>query len=510
MRSHRWNPINSESLPLIVLLVMSIFPLWVAFRQWQFLTDDAYITLTYSKSIAAGRGFVFNYPPATLGTTTPLFTWVVATLAMILPWVEISQIAVGFTALCWMGTIWVIYLGRKYFDLAAWQAVVIGIIIIADAGYFGQDNSTWVILLGMESHLFIFLLILSMLFYLRKKLLVTGILVGLLFLTRGEGILLLFVFVLYQFVSTWIKEKKWTRQSTYSWLQLIGGTLFVILCWSIYAQLTFDRILPDTLSAKIVQGYSGFWTPFLPTLLNTWLPHWWHQFALPCCPKLSIWWLFIIVGLGYVSFKKRHWLILLAWIMLYIGGYALLNVSTYGWYQLPILFVLRIFAAFGLIGIIETIVRMSTKHPYIGYGISTVGLLFLVVALILPRIDSALNYTGDRRASSYITLAKWFRENTEPSRSVAYAEIGYLGYYTENRIIDLMGLILPDIIPHIADGDFSWGFWYYQPDYYVYLPEFDWALGEIYTDPRFEKSYKPVATLPGPGTNNFVIYVHVD
>ena len=81
-----------------------------------------------------------------------------------------------------------------------------------------------------------------------------------------------------------------------------------------------------------------------------------------------------------------------------------------------------------------------------------------------------------------------------------------MGYYTDNRIVDLAGLVTADIVPHVAQGDFAWGFWRYEPDYYVYLPDFDWALASIRSDPRFDREYHSIAVLPGPGQTDFVIY----
>ncbi|MDO8969559.1 MAG: hypothetical protein Q7U74_02660, partial [Saprospiraceae bacterium] len=125
-------------------------------------------------------------------------------------------------------------------------------------------------------------------------------------------------------------------------------------------------------------------------------------------------------------------------------------------------------------------------------------------------VNTMLTYSGDVRGVSYTALAQWFRENTESSASIAYIEIGYLGYYTNNRIIDLAGLTLPEIVPHIANKDFAWGFWHYRPDYYIYLSDFDWALGSIKSDPRFEEQYKPIATLSGPREANFVIFKQIN
>jgi len=94
-------------LTIIWLLAISLFPLWIASQHIHSLNDDAYITLSYAKNLAAGKGFVFNHPPATLGTTTPLFTLIIAGLGALLSGVEVEVIAVYFTALCWIGTIWV-------------------------------------------------------------------------------------------------------------------------------------------------------------------------------------------------------------------------------------------------------------------------------------------------------------------------------------------------------------------------------------------------------------------
>ena len=105
-----------------------------------------------------------------------------------------------------------------------------------------------------------------------------------------------------------------------------------------------------------------------------------------------------------------------------------------------------------------------------------------------------------------MNLTKWLRDNTEDSHSVAYIEVGYLGYFTNNRIIDLAGLVTPDITDNIAKGDFASGFWDHRPDYFVYVPDFDWAFEGITADARFGESYIPVAELPGPGDANLTIY----
>lgn len=491
----------SSKAPIILLLIASLYPLWVAFQTHQFLNDDTYITLTYAKSLAAGRGFVFNHPPATLGTTTPLLTVIVAGLGVLFPWLDISIIAVIFTALCWIAVIWTIYLFRHHLDLTEWQATIIGLVIVA---------SGWVGLLGMEAYLFAFLLVLNMALFFSRRWMLAGISTGLLFLTRGEGILVLLLLVGWYGVTEWLKVKKVNFQSVKPMFSVVGGFLIPTLIWASYAQLTFGAVLPNTLAAKKAQGESTIWRPFLTRLLQEWIPLWEQQFAHPRLPLLNLWWLLVVIGLGLVIIKKQKWLLLLLWIGLYTSGYTILGIAGYGWYQLPILFAAEILAALGLVWVAERLFNLNGKIHPIGQIVSVLIITIVLFLLIKPRVEATLNYTGDSRAPSYLAVAGWLRENTQSAQSAAYIEVGYLGYYTDNRIIDLAGLTMPDITPHIAKRDFAWGFWQYQPDYYVYLPDFDWALADIHADPRFGQLYKPVATLPGPRETDFVIYARTE
>jgi len=488
---------RSSTLLTILLLAASLFPLWAAYHQHRkFLNDDTYITLTYAKSLAHGRGFVYNHPPATLGTTTPLLALTVAGLSIIFPHVEITTIAVFLTAVFWIGIVWIVFLFRHSLDITKWQATIVGLVIIA---------SGWVEFLGMEAYLFSFFLVLSIALFYDSHWVLSGISTGLLFLTRGEGVLVLLILVAVSLTIRWAEGKRLDLQTTKPACYLVVGFLLVTLTWLTYAGPTFGRVLPNTLSAKIAQRQTGLWRSFPERLIPEWIPFWNGRFAIGRLPFPNLWWVFVVIGLGFAATQKRRWLIFLVWIAMYITGYTILRVSAYWWYQLPIVFVLQILAALGLIKCVDMLLghnRLRLLGPLVS--------IFLVVLVVFTlgrrTADVALHRPGDPRADSYRELCNWIRENTDPSESVAFIEVGYLGYCTGNRIIDLAGLTTPDIVPHIAEGDFGWGFWHYKPDYYLYLSDFDWALASIRADPAFKQQYHPVATLPGPREADFVVY----
>jgi len=120
---------NFSFIIIILLILISLHPLTVAYNYpYNYLGDDAFITLTYSKNIVNGKGFIFNHPPATLGTTTPLFAITVALSSKLLS-VDIRVIAVFLSALCWIGIIWVFFIFRTVWNLRDWQVGIIALVI---------------------------------------------------------------------------------------------------------------------------------------------------------------------------------------------------------------------------------------------------------------------------------------------------------------------------------------------------------------------------------------------
>lgn len=496
MRTKSTTP--SSLFTIMLLIVVSFFPLVTAYRYPVFLNDDSYITLAYAKNLVNGNGFVFNHPPAVLGTTTPLFTILVAGLSWITK-VDIVVVAVFLSAFCWLGIAWIFFFFRKEWQLASWQIGILALVLV---------GSGWIASLGMESYLFAFLLVLSISLLLRESYWLTGFTIGLLFLTRGEGVLVIAVSSIAILIRDWVTRKSIDVKSIQKLLKVGFSFAFPVLIWAVYAHFTFGSFLPNTLAAKEAQAQSGLWRPFLQRLIDEWIPLWGKSFDLGTLPFVNFWWIAIIIGFASVLLHKGRWLILVGWIILYVVGYSLINVSAYGWYQRPILFVLNLLFGLGIITIVETTIRYM-KPRNLSLAISLVIAITAIVVLAKPTLTNMLAYKGDPRGQSYVTLSRWFREHALSSESIAFIEIGYLGYYTDNRIIDLAGLILPDVPSHIAKRDFSWGFWQYTPDYYIYLPDFDWALASIRDDPRFDQQYRIVVTLPGPRDTDFAIYKRI-
>lgn len=455
------------------VLLASLFPLWAMMQNLDHRNDDAYITLTYAKSLAAGEGWRYNGGSVALGTTTPLFALVVAGLARLLPDMELAHLAVAWGVGCWIGTAWLLFLGHQTFGLTRWGGTLAALVVLWQGGW-------WMRALGMEGAFLIAGVMVAIWFTARGNALASGLVSALLFLIRPEGLAMV------PLAGAWLL---WHHRPTWkrTLLRFGAGAALILGCWSLYAVLTFGSLLPASASAKMAQGALWSGESFLEKLVREWLP----PLAARYGPSalLSLLWPLVGVGVGATLRQRGPLLLLAAWVTLFLLGYGYLQAPAYWWYMLPLLFALWLFAGVGL--------AVLAHQPGRGWRWVGVALTLFFLGVTLQRgVESLQRGQGDVRAETYLATAAWLRENTPPGSTVAFVEIGYLGYYTDNRIVDLVGLIEPAFTANGARLDLASNFWQAQPDYLLYHPAFDWLLAAIVEDGRFRSQYRLAAQLP--------------
>ncbi|MFQ3580684.1 hypothetical protein J8C06_04425 [Chloracidobacterium validum] len=504
--SLRWSKLN-----WFVLALASLFPVWCGVGQGFNLNDDAYITLTYAKNLAAGRGFVFNHPPATFGTTTPLLALVVAALGALLRGVSVEAVAVWVTVLAWIAAGWSFYGFRRAWGLSDESALLVALAVLF-GGWSGPMG-----VLGSEVFLFHALLVLTFSLHLAGYGVASGVAAGLLFLTRGEGVLALGVIGLSagaQWLVTPLGEADasggapkpaWRQVVTTlasSLLRPVVGFGIVVGLWAVYAYGTFGHVLPATLSAKRIQVALGW-----PTFTHELATKWWRNWGGPALghPLLSVWWALVAVGISAAIWSRRRWLVFLLWLIGYVGGYAALGVAGYWWYQTPVFLSLHLFFALGLVAVVERLaVWRNGQLHLIGRAVTVCGL----ACAMWPAAKAVTTYHGDWRASSYRALAAWFHAHAHPTDRVAFHEVGYLGFYSEQRIVDLCGLTTPEVLPHFARRDLTWPLRTLLPEWYVASPTWD-ILPALREGGWLDQHYHQVATLPAPGGGDLRVFQRI-
>jgi len=83
------------------------------------------------------------------------------------------------------------------------------------------------------------------------------------------------------------------------------------------------------------------------------------------------------------------------------------------------------------------------------WGTLTVGVLlgFVILGVGSYSEDVAIIET------EMVDTALWLRANTEADALLAVHDIGAVGYFGERRIVDLAGLVTPELIPFLRDEE---------------------------------------------------------
>lgn len=485
-------------LSFALMLAASLLPV-VAAHRLAYPIDDAYITMNYARSIAAGRGIVFgDSEQPTYGSTTPLNMLLLAGLYTVLPGVDQAQIAVMLSTAAWIATGWLWYGQGGVFGLRRWERTWVALLVLA-------ESALWIPFLGMEAWLFAFLLTLALVVYLRGRLFWAGTLTGLLFLTRGEGVLLLTVLAIHLTRRTDRAGLRLRRKPLLrSYLRLALGFGWVTLPWLILALATFGALLPGTLAAKSIQVQMGFTQPFIAYLGWLFVGEWRSLGFIGGAVGLSWWAVLAVLGAVYAGQQRRALLLLLVWLLLFVLGYFALNIPTYKWYALPVVYITTVFAGIAAAAAVDWGQRLvMTVRPRLS---PLVGMLpaFLIVAVMGLTIVSG-DFSGamvvDERHDVYQALAGWLDAQTPVDSRIGYVEIGYLGWYSHRSIVDMLGLTNPEFVPFLRNRDFVGAFWLADVDYLICATQFAWACRDITPDADFQRQYEILAILPAAALN---------
>jgi arabinofuranosyltransferase len=150
--------------------------------------------------------------------------------------------------------------------------------------------------------------------------------------------------------------------------------------------------------------------------------------------------------------KNWVWTSWMIWLIGYLLLYAWRLPVTYqhGRYVIPAMPVFFIFGIAGLDKVFHQKPEVLWKNVILKAWIGSIGLV-----LIAFWIMGANTYANDVGVieTEMVAAAKWVALYTDPHALIAAHDIGALGYYGDRKLLDLAGLISPDVIPFIRDED---------------------------------------------------------
>ena len=416
-----------------------------------FPLDDAWIFQTYARHLAQGHGWTYAAGRPSAGATAPL--WVLLQVPGV--WLHLAPLGwpwllgvLTLLGLAWLGSdLW-----ARWAPPAARQGAWAAGLLLA-----WEWHLVWAAFSGMETLLF-----------------ALGALVVLRWVTlaaegprprgRPRGGLGWPALGLWGAWGAFVGGLVWLRPEA----MLLGLPLALgLLLW---AAFRLSRALRGALAAAV-----GFALPVgLYLLFNRWLGgHWWPNtfyakqaeyaavLRLPLgarvarvgAPLLAGPLVLLLPGLlwgAWQAWQQRRWAWFAAplWACAHLGAYALRLPVGYqhGRYALPVLPVGLLWGLWGLADAWNRL-RQGFWRP-VGlawiWGVAAVTLAFLPLGAQAYGRDVAVI------ESQMVEAARWVAAYTAPGEVVAAHDIGALGYFANRPLLDLAGLVSPEVVPQLG------------------------------------------------------------
>lgn len=420
-----------------------------------FPLDDGWIHQTYARNLAQAGQFAYVPGQASAGSTSPLWTLLLALGHVFrMPPILWSYIlGAGF----WFLTGWVAAsLTERLFPEQRAVAPWVGLTCLL------EWHMAWAAFSGMETTLFCFLsLLLIERYAARAHPFVLGLVGGLLFLTRPEGAVLVALLGLVILLDwPWASEPGdgvWGPKPLRVLADLTAGLAALVIPYVVFNMVVSGQLLPNTFYAKQAEYHA--------LLTESLLARAWRVLRRPLIGAQALLvpgfvWQAVrsVLGLaprrlgakGEVSPFLR--VLPVVWWAAYLTMYALrLPVDyQYGRYVMPTIPLLIIY------GVTGTALWLRPRSPRV-----VVRLLSRAIPLAIGCLFAAFIIIGGQAYAAdvctinceMVDVAVWLEAHTSPEALVAAHDIGAIGYHSGRSLLDLAGLVTPEVIPFIRDED---------------------------------------------------------
>jgi len=396
-----------------------------------FPLDDAWIHQTYARNLALHGEWAFNPGKTSGGSTAPLWSALLAIgfLLKLAPYIWTYLLgAAALWLLSLLGENAVRGLVPAYHPRFPWVGAALAL----------EWHLVWAAASGMETLLYALLATAALIFVISgsQKYFSLGLLIGLSVWVRPDGITLLgpAVLIIVLCRPSWSKRLR-------ALVNLCVGFGSPFALYLLFNLIISHQPWPNTFYAKQAEYAVLLKLPFLVR---------WGSEALPLLTGVGVFLLPGVVLTVISAVRRRAWGVVLAavWLVGFLALYAFLLPVTYqhGRYVMP---AMPIFLLLGLAGLVEYITRAQT------WFLPNFWKLGMGVVLVVFWGVGAFTYAQDVAVieSEMVTTAEWVSVNVPPGELIAAHDIGALGYFGKHDLVDLAGLISPEVIPFLRDDN---------------------------------------------------------
>jgi hypothetical protein len=421
----------------------------------EIILDDSFITYRFAKNLVEHGQFVFNPGEQVLATSTPLFALLLTPfyllkLDLFYAAPIINMVLEGLIA---------------YFAFIVIKRIFphypILILVIFIVFFFSDSRELRSSTAGMETSLYVLLILVIVWLALKESWLWVGITGGLLFLTRPDGVVIVAVVFLYHFL---LKRKLPLRSAI--------GFAAMVSPWLIFATLYYGNPIPSGVWAKLII-IQGFGDPLMQKLELIYFPEGNYWFLAGCLLGGAG-----IALAGHCSFKKnrRFLAIFPTFFVLYNLGMVLPHNSyNWYWYWVPLMLVVYMHAGYIVAEIVYRY-KYALAIPILGLP----ALLFYLLAVNLPAETKWIKVRNINWDVGVKVLSYWIAQNSQPDSTVMCITVGLPGYYSNRRLIDPLGIATPALLKNWSKEQYNLdALRRTRPDYYISYEPMDERYREM-------------------------------
>lgn len=450
-----------------------------------YITDDTFIHLRYAQNLLERGEFAFNPGDRTYGATSPL--WIFGLGLMMKLGLAPMAAAWVFGAICGLVLILAADTIIERLTFGSQWKFLLMLLVVSDVWFLRWTFS------GMETPLATAMLVVLLIPLvsdrpkgpLWHRYLIWGVGAGLAGLVRPEFLVMgplavpwLLWFEYFRAAGMEGKSGRSQARPHAPLVAAISGWLLVVLPWLIFAWFSFGRIFPETASAKSI-GFS-----LNPVLLY---PYLYRSVGLLAVSQGFLWGGLLLLILLILRRHKyledypvqNHYQnpaqdeterdtrststgmgpwsvwgpvamigITATWVVVLLGGLAARQVWVISRYVSPLtpvmLMAMSVVTEWLMQGVAVTVsIRKTGRVIILVAVIATLSLNWWVfTSEVLPHARKFP--VGVREC--YLEMGAWLRDNTPEDTVVAALDIGAVGFASERRVLDLMGLVSPEIL----------------------------------------------------------------
>lgn len=413
--------------------------------------DDNWIHLVYARSFAEQGWFYYNPGVAEAGMSSPLWVVLLAIVYKIGSFLGVSPqwCAKGLSLFFTLGVPIAAYHLVLALRLRSRWAWIAGLLVAC------EPNLTYGSVAGMEVPLFSLLTMGVLLSSWRRREILTGVLLGLLVLTRGEAVLTALLIGAGVLVPLYLRRKRVsiiTKRERRIATRLFLPPLILGGAWAIYNYSISGQWLPNT---YYVKHYFGFGIVNLANLWNVLLGYFHHLTLFQ--GFLFLFSITLLIGAAWAIYRNRTTVKLLPLLLIpLVQVYAFaINIKVQAvqdpWtyftrryldYLLPIIVVLMVLGA----DFLWKEMRKRQERLLVISAPVIVVLSLVVGGMNLVRLNAYFieQYSWNARNIEEVNVAmgRWLGENLKGETIVGLTDAGAMRYFSdpENVIVDFPGL----------------------------------------------------------------------